>query len=1317
MHRAAPRRPRLFPLVAVLSLASLAHAADWPVWRHDPQRTGLATGTSNITAPGVYWGSYVGGGANPRYGLWPLDVDGDGKVELLTVAGGRVFARNVDNRLVASSPALGLSGIIGIADMNGDAVKDIAVFSGNRTYVLKGTDLSVEWAERESDLGDWGGMVMGDVTGDGLADLVIREGGCGARANQNAGFVYSFAAGFSAGLNPIWSLPRPECGNTLLSLLNVDTTPALEVLTQYNTGSGYVLQLRDGASNCLLAQSAAQPQDYLGMAPCAVANLDGQPGDEFVCVTDYGLMGTNSHAVFTGKYTPSGSRCAVAGTLTVTQAPLAPNATGSINNGAMNPVADLDEDGVPELIISARATASDPWRALVLRASSPTTQLAVADDAFVVGWARTGPQGRPQLVTSKAGSLSGWHYSASPTPTLTRAWTLADRSATARWDFDTSPRFYLTATLVAFDYTGDGVEDLVTVSPPRPGVPSAVVVYSLTGTSPVEVRRFTLPGDSEVQSVWLLPPVTTTSMQLAVASNLGVLFVFDAQLEPASFGGRDFLTGGFAGTGLRSFTASDGGTSVFVVDSARGLRRIDAPASTNLYPAQPVWRRPNTTSGASIVTSSGAVTLTALGYQEPLTTPPQAVVRQLDLDGGTRWTSAVIPAVPYYDPTPARLTADGVTDYVVQWHGAPVDVNLRFRAYDGVDGGALWTDPYAYWAAAGSTGYACADWNGDGVDDVVAQGIPGTGYFTGTTGAPVVTNAGVSDSYFNPVLYDIEGDGTRELILQSGYSPVKVLSHGFAVTYNTGDDDRPYPNGAVAECPGGVKRFIQGSTLYPGALKVTTVSAPTGFQKLYLAAGQAFASLAEAKAASPYVGYLGDTSVHANLSGAGHPTALVGSDEGYLYALNPCTNPPSLEYAVNLGAAVSEPIFGDTDGDGNDDIIVGTADGFLYGLRQLALPAPAWVWDVDPPAAVSADVDDVDSADHLSARWAPVTGAVSYEVGVARRGLPVGTPLWRNVGNVTQATLTGLPLQDGAFYVLGVRAVTATGERSPDTLSDGVRTWLQCVGVTCQPKDACHLAGTCSRATGSCDAPLAPSGTQCPGGTCDQGVCRLDYGGACTADADCQSGLCVDGVCCDTACAGPCDACSVAAGAAVDGTCGLVAAGHAGSPACAPYVCSGQSAQCPSACTSSAQCASGFVCLAGVCRPALPNGSACGHDADCASGFCVDGVCCDGRCDGACAACAVAAGAAADGTCGPTPAGSVGEPVCAPYLCDGAAQTCPTSCTSDAQCAAGLVCVGGVCTARGYVGFGCGCQGAGGWPAGLLLAVALLARRRVGGAR
>ena len=76
------------------------------------------------------------------------------------------------------------------------------------------------------------------------------------------------------------------------------------------------------------------------------------------------------------------------------------------------------------------------------------------------------------------------------------------------------------------------------------------------------------------------------------------------------------------------------------------------------------------------------------------------------------------------------------------------------------------------------------------------------------------------------------------------------------------------------------------------------------------------------------------------------------------------------------------------------------------------------------------------------------------------------------------------------------------------------------------------------------------------------GVARVEVGGRCSATSDCSSGTCVDGVCCQTGCAGganDCQACSVLAGAAQNGSCSPVpdqrACGASG--ACVSGVCVG----------------------------------------------------------------------------------------------------------------------------------------------------------------
>lgn len=131
------------------------------------------------------------------------------------------------------------------------------------------------------------------------------------------------------------------------------------------------------------------------------------------------------------------------------------------------------------------------------------------------------------------------------------------------------------------------------------------------------------------------------------------------------------------------------------------------------------------------------------------------------------------------------------------------------------------------------------------------------------------------------------------------------------------------------------------------------------------------------------------------------------------------------------------------------------------------------------------------------------------------------------------------------------------------------------------------------------------------------------YSGFCTDATACPANdFCVDGVCCDTSCGGgvtsDCQACSVAAGAATDGTCGPTDGNacddgnlcttsdqcHTGTCSGTPVTCSA-SDECHQAGTcdpATGQCSNptvpdgtsctGGTCQAGTCEPAASNGDA-----------------------------------------------------------------------------------------------------------------------------
>jgi hypothetical protein len=237
-------------------------------------------------------------------------------------------------------------------------------------------------------------------------------------------------------------------------------------------------------------------------------------------------------------------------------------------------------------------------------------------------------------------------------------------------------------------------------------------------------------------------------------------------------------------------------------------------------------------------------------------------------------------------------------------------------------------------------------------------------------------------------------------------------------------------------------------------------------------------------------------------------------------------------------------------------------------------------------------------------------------------------------------------------------------------------------------------------------------------------------GEACTSASECKSGHRVDGVCCDSACSGPCQACSAAKkGAGANGTCGPIASGtdpdsECPGPTCAAAVvtnkqvcdgagacrsngttaCSGTQGCAGSACGACSldrDCASTAYCApGGACTTKLDPGAGCTDARQCKSGVCADGVCCDKACGGCNAYSAAKKGSGVDGTCGPVAAGTDPQNACTPDA--GYPQSCLGDGTCDGKGAcrtfapAGVVCsANGKASCAGNTVFGSVCSGSG----------------------
>lgn len=237
-----------------------------------------------------------------------------------------------------------------------------------------------------------------------------------------------------------------------------------------------------------------------------------------------------------------------------------------------------------------------------------------------------------------------------------------------------------------------------------------------------------------------------------------------------------------------------------------------------------------------------------------------------------------------------------------------------------------------------------------------------------------------------------------------------------------------------------------------------------------------------------------------------------------------------------------------------------------------------------------------------------------------------------------------------------------------------------CCNVACGGKcEACDGELTVSGQDGSC-APIKtnendPSFSDCDAkggcgidnqcacedGALTQGETDIDCGGSCVVgkkgkctagkkcdddEGNCDGGEhCVDGVCCSKLCDGPCSSCNQEGHEGLCTTIDLPGVGKcdpmetcnsvaecalANTKSCDPlfpyqcasWFCNANSECAP--CTNNAQCPIiGNLCNAdGFCVfSSLAKGSSCMDNTQCASGFCVDGICCENACDGTCMAC------------------------------------------------------------------------------------------------
>ena len=482
------RPPARAGLVSLLTFAGILAAgparADWPMARHDAQRTAAAQGKSDIQKPAVAWRSYLGGGLGV-YGLLAGDVEGNGHDALIRASGGSVAAIRSDGTVLWTTQLSGAATLLGIADLAGDGKQEVIAYTNLGTTVIDLRTGAVAWAQPVGQMGAIQGVRMADMNGDGLPDLVIEEcRGCSGTKPQT-GYIYTFAGGFSMPSSVTLPYPDTNAGSES-TCADMDGKGGDELLILGPQNAS--LSLVEGVKGTVIA--TGQPLDAAPayVAGCLPANLDANPGQEVICVLSTGsaptVGPTDTSRVF--ALTLQGSSLVVLWTLSIPG--------HAISADAYDLAVDLVGDGTLETVVTAYDAGGAPT-VYILDATKGTTITSIPGGRLV----GTAPFGSGRLLaTNVPGQVSLWSYGGGAVAPLG---SIADDGVAASVD---SARFAISAGTnvrpISLDVNGDGLPDIMTGN----ATTGKIHIYT-PGATPLEpIGTLTPPPDSAFSGILAL---------------------------------------------------------------------------------------------------------------------------------------------------------------------------------------------------------------------------------------------------------------------------------------------------------------------------------------------------------------------------------------------------------------------------------------------------------------------------------------------------------------------------------------------------------------------------------------------------------------------------------------------------------------------------------------------------------------------------------------------------------------------------------------------------------------------------------------------
>ena len=1031
-RRRAPLPPlALSALALVLSASAVVPslAQDWPMWRHDPQRTALQTLPGLIDIPAVKWSLPLGGSLGGSQFLVD-DVNLDGEPEVVLIRGGRVVARRFDGAVVWATEPLAAWWVLAVADLDRNGRPEVWAGSyWTGVFALDGTTGAVLWrTDPTLNARQHPTVFPIDVESDGIPELYVGDWG-GSMGGGGTGRVYGFPSGFATGVtlttldvsaHGYWNAYGQDPGD-----MDGDGRPELLALSHDHA------ILYDPATGAPRLTSPDISPIPFGSAQLALADIDGDGRDEAIVASNMagGLFSTAKR--FAVLEIESGSLAA--------RWQVFIDPTAGQHRFVRRPYADLIPGGPLELFHSVYEPATG-WTTRVYAGDAASgTPLVTLSDRVAVATADLDGDGSAELFVIDApadtvpyfSTLRALRFSPGTPPTYVELWSSTRAALLAEptpWFRDNVPVRIQdapsagTLLLVARDPSGDNRTDELLALRPADGTEAARLDVT-PETQPVAARSEPSTG------------------RFALSATNGAIGLYDAALALLNdvalpLGVPDLLERNFAMASPPVAADPGGSPLLLAVDSSSRLAAYPTTDASPIRPPTAAWTADLPPSGTPYAQLDEAFPGGPAVVYPARHPDGRLALRALSTGTGSERLSVELATRAdvsmNWDPLPLRDASGATYAFGVATRDGRSD-QLRHQVMDAASG-TLADLGLTRIGTGGGDGLAAAfDRNTDGFDDYWVMSASNARVVDPRTGALLVGRDGVI-TMGSLTLVDLDADTVTDVYHDATYGPQRsdldfvrvwrgAAQHTFGSVLPSTSGEPRIGTARSASATLDLYRGADGALLHSVAL----------------VGGAAYPDEAAARAAGAVPGILTNVIGVDDLTGLGHGSFVLGSTDGWLYAVS--VEDATLDWSLDFRANVGEPIAADIDGDGATELVVSVGDGHLHAVDRQEIWPPAEVWDTDGSfVAMSAadDLDEIEGVTTVGANWRAAAGASGYDYRLLTDDGVVVVD-WTTT-TTAGFVLDGLSLQLGRRYVVAVRAFGTVGgdpATSAEVLSDG----------------------------------------------------------------------------------------------------------------------------------------------------------------------------------------------------------------------------------------------------------------------------------------